>query len=542
MNRRKANTVAVVAGLVALVLPVLLALRIAHDLSVDAVSAQALTLSEDVMRRAEATADQGTAAVALLVAANDPNRCSDANIALMRKADVASSYLQSVGAVSNGRLMCSSLGSHGAGLPLGPVAYVSSKGARIRPAVRLSIAPGVRMLVLEKSGYAVLVHHDLAVDVFTGHPDVSLGTFAASSRMQITGRGRFDPRWVSAATKTGPAVRFDGDNVVAIHWSREHDFGTFAAVPARYVSQGAHRIAESLVPLGALVGVLFLIPILLLARRHTSLPSLIRSALRRRQFYLHYQPIVELATGRCVGAEALLRWQRPDGSFVRPDLFIPIAEESGLIRKVSRRVMELLRHDVTAILAAHPELTISFNLSAEDLHSLHLLDELRELLGAKNMLPRNLHVEMTERGILDTDPARKMVHAIREMGIRVAIDDFGTGFSSLSYLTTFEVDYLKIDKAFVDTLGTTAATSHVAMHIITMAKSLHLTTIAEGVETELQATILRDAGVQYAQGWLYAKAMDPAALCDFVTSSGRPRNPAAQGNAHANGAGPALAT
>ncbi|MGH8075784.1 MAG: EAL domain-containing protein [Lysobacter sp.] len=268
-----------------------------------------------------------------------------------------------------------------------------------------------------------------------------------------------------------------------------------------------------------------LIPILLLARRHTSLPALLRNGLRRRQFFLHYQPIVELATGRCVGAEAVIRWQRHDGSFVRPDLFIPVAEECGLIRKVTARVMELLRHDATTILDAYPDLMISFNLAPEDMRSEQILDELRELLDTKNVHPENLHIEMTERGILNTDHAREIVQAIRELGIRVAIDDFGTGFSSLSYLTTFEVDYLKIDKAFVDPIGTAAATSQVAMHIIKMAKELNLMMIAEGVETEEQATILRNAGVQYAQGWLFAKAMDPAALCNFVTSSRRPCSP-----------------
>lgn len=543
MNRKQANTVALVVGLAAMVLPVLLAFRVAHDLSLDTVGSQALAMSKELFRRAEATSDQGTAAIDVLVAANSPDACSDANIALMRASDVASSYLQSVGAVSNGRLKCSSLGRHGEGFALGPVAYVSSKGTRVRPSVQLPIAQGIRMLVLEKSGYAVLVHQNLAIDVFNDQPDVALGAFSQSSNARITGRGVFDPAWASAARKSGQAVLFDGGHVVAIQWSKKYDYATFAAVPAHYVSEGANKIAGSLVPIGAMVGVLFLIPIMLLARRHTSLPGMLRNGLKLKQFFLQYQPVVDLATGRCVGAEAVIRWQRPDGTFVRPDLFIPVAEECGLIRKVSSRVMELLRQDAPAILAAHPDLMLSFNLSPEDLQSRHILEELKLLLDTTNVLPANVHVEMTERGILDTDHVRGIVNAIRDMGIRVAIDDFGTGFSSLSYLTTFEVDYLKIDKAFVDTLGTAAATSQVAMHIITMAKELNLTTIAEGVETQLQATILRDAGVQYGQGWLYARAMGPSALCDFVTASRLPRKPGVHGSAHANGeAGPALAT
>lgn len=520
MNRTQASTVAIVVGLAAVVLPVLLAFRVAHELSLDAVGDQALAVSREVLRRAEATSKQGTKAIDVLVSANDADRCSDANISRMQKSEITSGYLRIVGVVSDGHLLCSSLGRHTPALFLGPIAYLSSKGTRVRPSVQLPLAPGIRMLVLEKTGYAVFVHQDLAIDIFTDQPDVSLGAFATTSKSRIAGRGHFDPRWTHAAVASGGhAVAFEGDDVVAVSRSRNFDYATFAAVPARYVRERERKISLSLVPLAATAGALFLVPILLLARRRTSLPTLLRTGLKQRQLFLHYQPIVELASGRCVGAEAVVRWQRQDGSFVRPDLFIPVAEECGLIRKVTARVMELLRHDATTILAAHPDLMISFNLSPEDMRSKEILDELRVLLGARNVKPENLHVEMTERGILNTDHARDIVQAIRELGIRVAIDDFGTGFSSLSYLTTFDVDYLKIDKAFVDALGTAAATSQVAMHIISMAKELNLMMIAEGVETELQAAILKDAGVQYAQGWLFAKAMEPAALCAFVASS-----------------------
>ena len=523
MNRNHAHTAAmVVVALAVVALPVALAFRAAHQLSVDAVSTQALALSREVLRRAEAAGDQSAAVTAALVAANDPDRCSDANIALMREADVASSYIQSVGAVSDGRLVCSSFGRHDPGFPLGPVAYVSSQGTRVRPEVQLPIALGARLLVLEKYGYAILVHQGLAIDVFTDR-DVSVGIFGATSKARMLSRGPFEPQWTNALRGAGQTVTFDGKNVVAITGSRKYDYATYAAIPSRYVREGERAVAFSLVPVGAVLGLLFGVSLLLLARRRTSLPSLLRAALKRREFFLEYQPIVELATGRCVGAEALIRWQRPDGSFVRPGLFIPVAEDCKLIRKVTAQVMELLRADAATILAAHPDLTMSFNLAAEDLESTQIVEELRALLAKMPLLTGHLHIEMTERGMLNTDLAREIVRAVRELGIEVAIDDFGTGFCSLSYLTTFEVDYIKIDKAFVDTLGTAAATSQVAMHIIRMAADLSLKTIAEGVETELQANILRDAGVQYAQGWLYAKAMNPAALCEFVTASRQPR-------------------
>ena len=171
-----------------------------------------------------------------------------------------------------------------------------------------------------------------------------------------------------------------------------------------------------------------------------SMPALIRSALRRREFFLVYQPIVELESGRCVGAEALVRWRRADGTMVRPDHFIPVAEESGLIE-------------------------------------------------------------------------------IRALNVKIAIDDFGTGYSSLSYLENLPLDYLKIDKSFVDTMGGDAATSQVAPPIIEMARSLRLEMIAEGVETEAQAAFLRQRGVRYAQGYFFAKPMPFPEFASYFAAS-----------------------
>jgi len=269
--------------------------------------------------------------------------------------------------------------------------------------------------------------------------------------------------------------------------------------------------------LGAGVGLLLVAAwiylILRYSRHRLSFAVELRQALSAGRIQVQYQPVLELATGRCVGAEALARWERENHESVDPEVFIPLAEEAGLIQDVTLAVLRSVVRDMQRVLLEYPELSINLNLAPDDLKSERIVDELTRSLAQARLSPGMIKLEITERALIKSDLSRALIREFRKRGHQVAVDDFGTGYSSLSYLQSFELDVLKIDKAFVDAIGTEAATSQVIVHVIEMAKSLGLQTVAEGVETLEQVHWLLAHGVSFGQGFLFSK---PLAANDFL--------------------------
>jgi sensor c-di-GMP phosphodiesterase-like protein len=241
----------------------------------------------------------------------------------------------------------------------------------------------------------------------------------------------------------------------------------------------------------------------------------LRRALAAQRISVQYQPVMELRSGRCIGAEALARWQREDGEWVSPMVFIPVAEEAGLIQDITLAVMKNVIRDLKRILGEVGMIGVNLNLSHDDLMNDRIGVALATSLKEAGVPAEAIKLEITERALVNTDTARAMIHEFRGRGHEVAIDDFGTGYSSLSYLQSFEVDVLKIDKSFVDAIGTGAATSQVIVHVIDMAKSLGLQLVAEGVETQDQVLWLIEHGVSHGQGYLFSKALPLGDFIDF---------------------------
>jgi diguanylate cyclase (GGDEF)-like protein len=242
--------------------------------------------------------------------------------------------------------------------------------------------------------------------------------------------------------------------------------------------------------------------------RHTIEENL-RRALEEEQFTLHYQPKVDLRTGAITGAEALIRWTLPDGREFAPSQFIPVAEDSGLILPIGNWVLrEACRQTQAWVAAGLPMSSIAVNISAVEFGAAGFLDGVFGILAETHLDPKMLELELTESVLMKRVGATtEVLQALREHGVRVAVDDFGTGYSSLSYLRRFPVDALKIDQSFVRQIRASGDDATIVAAVISMARSLNLRVVAEGVEEAEELAFLQDLECDEAQGYLFSRAV-----------------------------------
>ncbi|WAT17469.1 bifunctional diguanylate cyclase/phosphodiesterase [Aurantiacibacter sp. MUD11] len=230
----------------------------------------------------------------------------------------------------------------------------------------------------------------------------------------------------------------------------------------------------------------------------------LRIALREGQFHLHYQPLVDASTKDVVAVEALIRWTRPDGKHVGPNIFIPVAEESGLINQIG---MWVLRQGCIDALG-WDDIKLSVNVSAAQLRNPEFPVELGYLLEETGFPPERLELEVTETHlVLDSVIAGNSMDVIRDFGVRIVLDDFGTGYASIGFLRQFRFEKLKLDRSLIVEAASDNGIHAMMLASIAVARSLDMDVTAEGVETESQAALVRMAGCDQIQGWLYYKAM-----------------------------------
>jgi EAL domain-containing protein (putative c-di-GMP-specific phosphodiesterase class I) len=424
-----------------------------------------------------------------------------------------SPYFRSIWLVSRGQLYCSSvIRTHEAiNMPLPADLVPMLTGARallVGGSPYRSDSPALAIYVPTSATDGVLGFVDGVYLTETLHSVKSSDlawTAMSVGKVALTSEG---PRLESA----GVATR--GAQVTLVS---EHFVTSLAGSPSLMRSLAANQ-APIFLAFGSIVA--FLLGILTF--RHLGPSQFMRRqiahGIKRNEFKVYYQPVMELATGRCAGGEALVRWHHPVAGLVRPDAFIPIAEGNGLIIELTRALLRQIRNDVSK--GALPAgFHIGINLAERHLRDTTIVNDIERYYGSLNdTYP--LVAEITERYVIrDTAAARNVMAELQRRGIETALDDFGAENNSIGYLKRYDFNYLKIDKEFLPVTADDVVTRNICDSIIHLAERLGMTIVAEGVENEMQAAYLRERNVTYAQGYLFARPIAFDELVQFAIAN-----------------------
>lgn len=504
MNKKRIVWGSILLGIPCVLLPVFLMGYVAWMLNLAAAQQRLETLASVASSRAHGTFNEAAGALKS-IAGSRLAPCTPESIDEMRLLTINTLSVKSIGYVEEEIYACGSWGPVGQHAKPWREDFTTADGVRVSLGVQSHIVPAKPMMGLQYAAFNVLVDPEQFLHVML-EEDLHLAVGTATG--QLVSASRPGAEHFMTRVHSGPHSGLaDGYLYTLVH---SGDWVAIAALSRHELMQGLIRRELLLLPIGGLLAGLLVLLIVRRARQRLSPLAELQMAVRNREFIVHYQPIIRLSDDACVGAEALVRWQHPDGTRVNPDAFIPLAEHSGLILPITDQVIDNVLRDLGPLLVRERGLHVAINLAAKDVSSGRFLPILDAALRRANVQPKQIWLEATERGFVEIDAARNTVNRARESGYLAAIDDFGTGFSSLQHLQNLPLDVLKIDKSFVDNIDHDAATGSVTGHIIEMAKSLRLQIVAEGIETEAQRDYLRDQGVQFGQGWLFGKAM-PAA-------------------------------
>ncbi len=259
-----------------------------------------------------------------------------------------------------------------------------------------------------------------------------------------------------------------------------------------------------------------------IALKELKLEQKLRAGLEQRQFVPYLQPILDLATRRVAGFEALIRWNHPQRGMVFPDEFIPVAERTGVVQHLDRMMLEKACETLPALheQTGDDSLFISVNLSGINFETIDIVNSVRRTIMDSGVDPAHIKLEVTESALID-DPeqAEKVLQGLKALGLNISLDDFGTGYSSLSYLHTFTIDDLKIDRSFVMQLNDDNRSIDIVRAIIALARNFKLNVVAEGIEREEDIVALRSLDCDYGQGYLFSKPVPVEDAIAFAVES-----------------------
>ncbi|MGA2348884.1 MAG: EAL domain-containing protein [Terracidiphilus sp.] len=430
--------------------------------------------------------------------------CSDAEMVYFRSLIFKSQYLRDSGRMADGRILCSATAGK-TGLPSAPLgaAYAQPDGTSVYwdiSALRVGNLTGT----LLRAGNSYVVYAPRVMESL--HITTSHFSYTQTHIPLPASASENAPSQANANALTTEGQVRVGNTLYTTRCSERYSkcISTYISIPEVLQSERKLLLASSL--FGALAGAFFGFLLSLLYQRNRSMEQQLRRAIRKDELRVAYQPIVDLASKRIVGAEALARWTDEDGIAIGPDVFIKVAEKHGFVASITRLVVRHVLIDFTETLRAHPDFRISINVAATDLYDPSFLPMLEQSLDRAGVSAASIVIEITESSTALNHKAVEAIHHLRRLGHNVHIDDFGTGYSSLSYLSDLAVDAIKIDRSFTKAIGTQAVTMAILPQILAMAAALKLEVIVEGIETGQQASYF-STGTEpiFGQGWLFGR-------------------------------------
>lgn len=519
MTSRRLVSVVTFLLILAMLIPLGLSIWLAHRQAQEIVIKEVDDYANWVVIRTQKVVQQAKLAL------NDIDQftgtpCSPEHLMAIRRVAFSNHYVQELIYVNHRQPLCSSLENHSQEGMLPPPERITPDGYRAWLTTQNDIGLNRIMAALGSERHVVMIDPLSFIDVLTFGPSpIKVSLVSMTTNRLIASNGGFDPAiWQQARQSTLTHFQRKG-TLYDVRRFPELGLAIVTAASLAPLEKNLHRQLLIWLPVGVVMSLLIAFLLLRLLRRLQSPHSRMRDAINAREIEVYYQPIISLSSGKVVGAEALARWRQADGRFLTPDIFIPLAEQSGLMPQLTKLIIETVFSDLGPWLQRHPDQHISINLDPGDLISERLPGLLSTQLTRWQLSASQIALEITERGFADPKVSSPAIAKLRRAGHAIYIDDFGTGYSSLSYLQHLEVDILKIDKSFVDALEY----KNVTPHIIEMAKTLGLAMVAEGVETEGQLEWLRNHGVQFAQGWFYSKALPKEEFMAWAEENLRPR-------------------
>lgn len=451
--------------------------------------------------------------------------CSDQELAFLRSYVFKSDHIKDIGRINeqDGKLYCTTgLGRLAIPQPrMIPDFTVGATNIGLR--VPLLISNESTGLVLIKSGVSIVMNPD-AHNSDEPPRSYSWYFFDAIHSRIVLASGHTIPL-SSAEVIAGKFIQRDKIFYQPV-CSQTAESCVVAAEPLKDVLANHKRLFAGYVFGGALLGGACALILILLFERQRSMEVQLRRAIRRDALTLVYQPVVDLETCAIVGVEALVRWKNEAGEMVRPDIFVALAEEKEFCNKITQLVLRKSLAELHDLLAAG-DIGLTLNITLEDLNNADFFSLLEQSIRSADIKPSLVGLELTERFTVDDATTSRAISELKRAGHKIYIDDFGSGYSSLAYLHRLEVDAIKIDRGFTQTIGRQSATTSVVPQILAMATELNLMVVVEGIETCEQAEYFRKAGTGILGQGLFFSEPVPAAMLKSLIREGALSKPIA---------------